>query len=88
MRIDKRKQAVLFEKSTMYLVNLPCPKFGDSAFVRICLILIYRSWSYVIRKLKTGERCHCLEFLLIHYIDNLLSILVKHESCIYNPLFE
>ena len=43
--------------STVDLVNLPCPKFGNLAFFRICQILIYWSWSYVIVKLKTEVSC-------------------------------
>ena len=43
------------------LVNLPCPKFADLAFFWICQILIYRSWSYVIGKLKTEVSCYHID---------------------------
>ena len=40
---------------TLDLVNLPCPKFADLAFLRIWRILIQRSWSHVIGKSKTAS---------------------------------
>ena len=38
--------------STVDLFNLPCPKFVDLAFFRICRILINISCSHVISKLQ------------------------------------
>ena len=65
----------LFKILTVDLVNLPSPQFADPAFFRICWILIHRSWSYVIGKLKTDLRCSCIYTYTVPQEDRVLVVL-------------